>query len=149
MSKVVSGAIAGLAATGTMTVVILAGKAAGLLHTPPPKEITHRAEKSAGGRPEQQSQETFRLSWLAAHAAFGSAGGIGFAFLRGLLPGSPVLAGAAYGLAVWASNYLGVLPALGLYPDPEQDRNSRSLVMVGAHLVYGVTLAYTEDRLDG
>lgn len=145
--KLVYGAVSGLLATAVMTVVILGAKAAGLFRTPPPKEITGRAGAQAGGDPSAAPQPVFDLTWIAAHAGFGMVGGAAFALLRWGLPKSTTPAGVLYGSAIWVANYLGIMPALGLYPWPDEDSNARTAVMIAAHLVYGVTLAQTQDLL--
>jgi hypothetical protein len=134
-------AAAGLIATGAMTVVMGLGKAIGLMGTAPPREITKRGERKSGANPNQQSRETFDTTWLAAHAAFGSGSGVVYGLLQGVLPKSEPVAGLTYGLALWGASYLGLMPALGLYPWPDQDRNSRVAVMIAAHVVYGEALA--------
>lgn len=147
MSPLVRGGVAGLLATGSHTAVMYAGKAAGLMGTPPPKQITHRAHEKAGGNPEERSAETFNAAWLASHAGFGAACGVGYSLLRPLIPGPSAIKGLLFGLAIWGTSYLKVLPALGLYPPPEGDSPSRTAVMVAAHLVYGETLAQAESCL--
>jgi hypothetical protein len=65
-----------------------------------------------------------------------------FSVLRSALP-VPVpaaVAGALYGLLVWAGAYKLSLPWLGLMPRPERDRPGRPATMILAHLVYGATL---------
>ena len=67
MQTLARGALAGLAATVPMTAVIGAGRAAGLMGTPPPVEITENVAEQAGEDPDRQSPE-FQAAWLAAHA---------------------------------------------------------------------------------
>ena len=50
------------------------------------------------------------------------------------------LVGAVYGLGVWAVSYKGWIPALGILPPPERDRPGRPVIMVAAHVVYGLVL---------
>jgi hypothetical protein len=137
MKKTLRGALAGLAGTLLMTAVIYLGKALGLLQTPPPKEITARAESDVGMAPGGSG---FSLTWAAAHLGFGAAVGAMYPWVRGAFPGPPLAAGALYGLSVWFQAYVGVLPTLGLYPEPSEDNTSREAVMVAAHLVYGATV---------
>jgi uncharacterized membrane protein YagU involved in acid resistance len=144
MKTLLRGAIAGVLATGAMSVVIALGKVVGLLGTPPPKQVTANAGRQAGIPPRQVPQEAFTLSWLAAHVGFGVTLGVLYSLLRGLMPG-PV-GGLIYGGIVWATNYVGILPELGLYPAPQNDSKSRMGVMIVAHAVYGVSLAELEDR---
>ena len=79
--------------------------------------------------------------WVAAHLGFGAGAGIAYALGRSLFPRSRVLSGLAFGGAVWGISYVGLMPALGLYPAPDEDDPSRTAVMIAAHAVYGVTLA--------
>jgi uncharacterized membrane protein YagU involved in acid resistance len=143
------GGIAGLAATVCMSALMAGAKAAGMVEPEPPKEITHRAGAKADAPPATPGHATFTPTWLAAHASFGSGCGAAYALLRPLIPGGAVLRGLLYGEAVWATNYVGVLPALGLYPPPSKDTDFRAAIMVAAHAVYGVSLSLVEQRLRG
>jgi uncharacterized membrane protein YagU involved in acid resistance len=124
-----------------MSGFMVLGEAAGLLKSPPPKHITHEAERKAGMEPQEQSGATFSATWLAAHVAYGTASGVAYGLLQGVMPRSRVSAGLAYGAALWGFSYLGLMPALGLYPFPKDDDNSRIAVMIAAHGVYGEVLA--------
>jgi uncharacterized membrane protein YagU involved in acid resistance len=137
MSRTVQAAVAGVVATLLMTVVLYVGKWLGLFHTPPPKEISARAEEAAGTRP---TGSTFSLNWLGAHLAFGALAGAVYPWVRRGYPGSGPVSGALYGLSVWFLAYVGVLPELGLYPDPVEDSTARQAVLVAAHVVYGATV---------
>jgi uncharacterized membrane protein YagU involved in acid resistance len=68
---------------------------------------------------------------------------------RSKLPTSSVLAGMLYGTAIWAAAYGAVLPALDLYPSLTDDSHSRTAVMLLAHQVFGVTLAFAWVDLVG
>jgi uncharacterized membrane protein YagU involved in acid resistance len=143
MKAMVRGMLAGLAGTVLMTGVIYAGKLLGLLRTPPPKEITSRAAADAGAHP---SGGDFSLAWVAAHFGIGAVLGAAYPWVRGAYPGTPAVAGSLYGLSVWFQAYVGILPSLGLYPDPAEDSTSREAVMVAAHLVYGATVGQVCGR---
>jgi uncharacterized membrane protein YagU involved in acid resistance len=56
-------------------------------------------------------------------------------------------AGISFGLLVWAISYLGLLPALGLYPSPRKDTGRRTAIMVLAHIVWGAMLGTTVKLL--
>ena len=146
MHKLVRGGLGGVLATMVMTGVIAGGWAAGLLRTPPPAEITGRARRWAGLETDAQGP-AFRAGWLAAHLGYGAASGVGYTLLRPLLPRSAVRAGLLYGAGVWGVSYLGVMPALGLYPWPDADSRSRTAVMVAAHAVFGIAVAQAERYL--
>jgi hypothetical protein len=129
-----------------MTAVIAAGRAAGLMGTPPPVEITENVAEQAGANPDRQSP-AFQAGWLAAHAGYGAACGALYAALRPLLPRSDLVAGLLFGGAVWGISYISVMPALHLYPSAEADSNQRQAVMIAAHAVFGTALAEIDTHL--
>ena len=146
MQTLARGALAGLAATLPMTVVIGAGRAAGLMGTPPPVEIMENAAEQAGENPDRRSPE-FQAAWLAAHVGYGAACGVLFSAIRPMLPRSDLAAGLLFGAAVWGVSYFGLMPSLNLYPSAEDDSNQRQAVMVAAHAVFGAALASIEHQL--
>ena len=146
MQQFVRGGLAGLAATVPMTVVIAAGRAAGLMGTPPPVEIVENVAEQAGEDPDRDSP-AFQASWIAAHLGYGAACGALYALMRPLLPRSDVAAGLLFGGAVWGVSYMGVMPALDLYPSAKDDSEPRQAVMVAAHAVFGMALASIDSRL--
>ena len=162
-SVVGRGLFAGALATGPMSGVMLAGKLLGLMGTPPPKEITAKAAIAAVTTPHDASaiggivrfpgaapSDSFPALWMGGHVLYGAACGGGYALLhRRLLPRVPAwLHGAGFGLLVWGFSYLAWVPALGLYPRPERDSPGRMATMIVAHVVFGVTLAEINRRLD-
>jgi uncharacterized membrane protein YagU involved in acid resistance len=146
MQTLARGALAGLAATVPMTVVIGAGRAAGLIGTPPPVEIMENAAEQAGEDPNRQSPE-FQAAWLAAHTGYGAACGVLFSAIRPMLPRSDLVAGLLFGAAVWGVSYIGLMPSLDLYPSADEDSNQRQAVMIAAHAVFGTALATVEHQL--
>src|SRR5215208_4554353 len=146
MQTLARGALAGLAATVPMTVVIGAGRAAGLIGTPPPVQITENAAEQAGEDPNRQSPE-FQAAWLAAHTGYGAACGVIYSAIRPVLPRSDLVAGLLFGGVVWGVSYIGLMPSLNLYPSAEDDSNQQQAVMIAAHAVFGTALAQIEQRL--
>ncbi len=146
MNRLVRGAIAGVVATLPMTLLILAARTAGLLRTPPPAEMAANLARRADAEKALQSP-TFEASWLAGHLGIGAACGAAYALARPILPTSRMLSGLASGGAVWSFGYLGLMPALDLYPWPDEDSRSRIAVMIAAHAIYGLSLAEVEGRL--
>lgn len=134
------GAVAGVLGTVAMTVPILAGQRLGLVTTPPPVEITANVSHRTSLLPDPSSP-TFPLLWSSAHLTYGAGAGIVFTTTFDQLPARTSLAGLVFGLTVWAVSYLGLVPALGLYPGPTEDARSREIVMIVAHGVFGVTIA--------
>jgi hypothetical protein len=135
---VVRHGVAGLVATGAMSGGMAVAKLLGIMQTPPPKQIVARAEKKVD---VHQDQESFSVTWLAAHVAYGTASGVVYGLVQGLLPKNSHVAGLIYGGVLWAGGYLGLMPVLGLYPFPENDDTSRMAVMIAVHGLYGETLA--------
>jgi NAD(P)-dependent dehydrogenase (short-subunit alcohol dehydrogenase family) len=117
---------------------MLAEKRLGLLGEPPPRRLTRQLL----GLPPSDALDA---ASVAAHFGFGATVGGAFALLpsRARATGG----GALFGLAVWAANYAGWLPAIGLMPPPAKDRPGRPTAMALSHLVYGAVLALSERAL--
>lgn len=141
------GAVAGLAGTVVMTIPIAASRRLGLLSTPPPIEISANVAEHT---PLPTAEHPlFPALSIASHLGYGSASGVLFVVLRRYLPGQWGVAGLVFGLALWVVSYVGLVPALRLYPWPVDDSRSRLSVMVVAHAVFGVTVAAVNRRLQG
>ncbi len=149
MKDALLGSIAGCLATVPMT------WAMDLLHRRlppeeryplPPRQVAMRVAEEAGVKEDLDEGERFGLT-LLSHFGMGTAmGAVYGSLVRHVPPPSP-LAGAAFGLAVWAGNYLGLLPALGILRPATEHPPRRTAVMVAAHLVWGVTTAAITDSL--
>ena len=81
----------------------------------------------------------------AAHLAYGAAFGALYALWRGTRGGN-VPSGLAFGLAVWAGNYAGVLPAARIVPPPDEEHPAQTARLVAAHIVYGTVLGLATGR---
>lgn len=130
----IAGSIAGAVATVPMTAVMRAFEHQQDL---PPRVI---AENAAGGAMEGLSEDTRDKLSMTAHFGFGAAAGAGFGAVAGQTGLPAVAEGALYGVALWGASYLGVMPAAGLYKPATEDKGSRTLMMIGAHLVWGAAL---------
>lgn len=146
LNRLVRGAAAGFVATGAMSLAMLSGRAFGFLWTPPPKQITANVAREAGANHPKQDPG-FNLGWVVAHFSFGSSWGAAYGLIRPQLPTSAPMAGLITGEFIWATNYAGILPAIGLYPPPQSDYKPRAILMIAAHAVYGLTLAETARLL--
>ena len=142
VARLVKGAMAGVAATAAMSLVMLGARRLGLLGEPPPRRLTRQLLSPLGLlRPKRRALDA---AALAAHFAYGGAMGSVF----GLWPGRPSQGrGLLFGLGVWTANYAAALPALGLMPPARKDRFGRPTSMILAHLVYGGALAACYHRL--
>ena len=135
-----------------MSAVMLGAQKAGLLGRMPPRKITDALLGVLGIR-GQTPEPARRALAVVNHLAFGSACGALFGLAhevwRVRAPSTsgvrghraPLLAGLAFGTAIWAVSYAGWVPALGIMPAPQHDRPGRPTSMVLAHLVYGGVLA--------
>src|SRR5207253_7485740 len=93
------------------------------------------------------SERQHRDLALAAHFAYGAATGTLYAAVVPALPRAPLATGMAYGLAVWAGSYLGLLPALGILRPATEHPPRRTALMITAHLVWGAALGILVDRM--
>lgn len=145
------GLLSGLVATAAMSAVMLAAQKAGLLGHMPPRKISDRLLDAAGVR-RKTPEPARRALGAVLHFAFGGVCGAVFGLARAVSVArasdgsarrrrAPVLAGLAYGTAIWAVSYAGWVPALGIMPMPHADRPGRPSSMVLAHWVFGATLA--------
>ncbi|MBA2518051.1 MAG: DUF1440 domain-containing protein [Chloroflexia bacterium] len=139
MGTIRAGLISGALATAPMTLVLAVSRWLGLFRTAPPEQIAKNAAAEAGLE-EVTDDPEFGPIWLGLHVVFGAGSGLGFGLVRPFLPRSPVAGGAVYGLIVWAVNYVGLMPVLGLFPSPRQAGIRRTVVMIVAHIVYGTVM---------
>lgn len=145
MSKVLAGAVAGVAATVPMTVAME------LMHKAlperekyplPPRTITMKAAEAVDVKDEMNETERTTLT-LVSHFAYGATCGALYAPLKRRILLAPPIAGACYGLAVWIGSYLGLLPALGVLKPATEHPVRRTALMIAAHLIWGAVLGAT------
>jgi hypothetical protein len=146
MKEVLLGSVAGCAATVPMTLAmeVLHRRLPPAEQYPlPPRQVTVRAAEAVGvGAPSSDSRQ--KAATIVAHFGVGTAmGALYGTATRGRRPGP--LGGAAFGLAVWAGNYLGLLPALGLLRPATEHPPRRTAIMIAAHLVWGAAAAALLD----
>jgi putative membrane protein len=141
LNRLVLGAIGGVVATGPMTAAMI------LLHRRlpigeryplPPREITMKLAEKAGVD-EELSKPTRTAATLVSHFGYGAAAGA--LYTAALDPrDAPFAKGLLCGLFVWSASYLGLLPAAGILSSATEHPGRRNALMIGAHLVWGVTL---------
>jgi hypothetical protein len=102
----------------------------------PPRTVALRAADRAGIEENLDEGERTGLT-LVSHFGMGTAMGALYGPVSRFIPLPAPLAGAAFGLAVWAGNYLGILPALGLLSSATRHPRRRVGLMIAAHLVWG------------
>lgn len=86
-------------------------------------------------KPETRSA----LTWLAHFGYGGAAGAIYAAACR--RSGGTSMLGLLFGLMVWTVSYFGLMPGVGALKPAGEHPTRRNLLMIGAHVVWGLTLA--------
>lgn len=149
VESMLAGTVGGCAATAPMTAVMRAIRRRLPPHERdplPPAQVTVNAAEVVGVA-HQLSRRQKQNAFLAAHYGFGAAAGAVYGLLAPHLPGPGALNGVAYGLTVWASSYLGVLPAAGLYKPPDRESAARHGMTAAAHVVWGGVLGALTNLL--
>jgi len=149
MNAVMTGAVAGAAATLPMTWAMEVMHQALPEHERqplPPREITERLVELLD---EAQRLTDEQQLWLtvAAHIGYGSAVGMLYSPLARRLPLPPLAKGTAFGLAIWGASYLGLMPALKLTTPANRHPPRRTALMVTAHVVFGTAIAMFSDLM--
>ena len=81
------------------------------------------------------------------HVAYGSFWGLVYGILHFRQLRRPAIAGTSHGLAMWALGPGLLVPAMKLMPTPARASRAQTLIGIAGHLIYGVTIAYTFNRL--
>ena len=150
VNRLASGLLAGAIATIPMTVVMQK------LHrwpyperdSLPPHQITKKLTARVGVK-KHLSESQLSAVTLANHFGYGAAMGGLYSLLFARMPLPRFAKGMMWGLLVWLMSYLGWLPAANILPPATEHSNRRNILMIVAHLVWGVfTALLTSDRLD-
>jgi uncharacterized membrane protein YagU involved in acid resistance len=148
MDTFLAGSLAGFTATAPMTAIMV------LLHRQlhwyerhplPPEDITEAVTKRVGMYHHLSETQHDIVTWTS-HFAFGATAGALYTPIAERVEAPPALKGAAFGLAVWASSYLGLLPAAGILHQTVEQPARPNLLMIAAHLVWGASLGILADR---
>ncbi len=145
-----NGGLAGFIATAPMTLAMELLKRLLPKHEQyplPPSLIMSRMKKELPIGPQKDNFGHQALT-LFSHFAFGAGAGVIYALLSRPIKLPPVFKGSIYGLGVWGSHYLGVLPALGLFQPAQDSPAGRNILMVAAHLVWGSSTGLIFKRLE-
>lgn len=169
LTGLIVGAISGLAGTVVMTQFQNTwNKLSEEMHKPKTQEEAKRAHeekkvqkedstmKVAGkvstelGRPLSREERKKAGSWV--HYAFGTSVGALFGVAAEMKPETvsrinPVLAGAAYGAAVFVAAHELVVPALKISSNPLKEPIPEQIAEFVSHLIYGVGTAVMYDGL--
>ena len=134
--SLVRGAVAGALATAPMSLVmlVLQHSLPGRREPLPPREITENLLEAADLHPRRDPEATQHLT-VAGHFGYGAAcGALLSPFVRG------ARSGVALGLLVWGGSYLGLLPAVDLFPSATEKSARQNALMIVSHIVWGAAL---------
>ena len=147
--RMLEGAVAGALATVPMTLSMLwmyERLPRRERYPLPPREITEELAEEAHLASRLDDRE-MREATLAAHFGYGAGMGALYGAFARAVPGHPALKGTAFGVAVWTGSYLGLLPAAGILEPATKHPAHRNELMIAAHLVWGSSLGWIEERL--
>lgn len=137
--KLSKGALAGLIATLPMTIFMRSAwkrLPEQEKYALPPRQITRNLFKPF----RRLSDRRQRAVTLFLHFAFGMAAGLVYGAVEEKVPLPHGVKGPMAGMAVWVGSYLGWIPALGILPSAMEQPRRRNLLMIIAHLIWGLTL---------
>lgn len=144
MGNLTAGLIAGFAASAPMAA------AAEIMHSKlprqeqyplPPREIMEAAVDKARIQkriPQAWDEESERIAaTYIAHSAYAAATGALFGIVEDRMPCPAVAKGVGFGLAVWSTSYLGILPGLRLLKPATRHPWRRNALMIVSHVIWG------------
>lgn len=143
------GALAGFVGTLPMTVFMLATQRflpKGQKYELPPELITKDLAHRAHVR-QHLSKAQILAATLISHFGYGAAMGALYSPLEKKVSIPGFVKGVVFGLAVWASSYLGLLPALGISESAYKEPLRRNLLMIAAHAVWGSVMGLLADAV--
>jgi uncharacterized membrane protein YagU involved in acid resistance len=149
LRKLLQGAIAGFVATAPMSLSMLIGWR--LLpkrekYHLPPRQITEEITERMGIADRLNETELVGLT-VFSHFGYGAFFGWLYALFEHRIPFHSSLKGALAGVALWMASYLGWLPAMGILRPATRHPWRRNLLMIVAHVVWGVTLGELVRKL--
>lgn len=148
MHRAAAGAVAGTLATVPMTVVMKLWQWSNRdarRYPLPPREVTMRSARRAGlGR---HVDETDDFATYATHFGVGASAGAIYGATAFKMPVPPIVSGVGFGLAVWASSYLGVLPEAGIIPTARRRPLAWHALLATSHVVWGAATGVLTSRL--
>ena len=148
--KLLSGAVAGFIGTAPMTACMVIGWQLLPAHEKyplPPRqivsELTERLEIE-----DELSEGQLVAASLLSHFGYGALFGSLYGRLETRIALLPSIKGMLAGLALWIGSYLGWLPALGILPPATRHPWRRNLLMIVAHMVWGLTTGMIIQKLE-
>jgi uncharacterized membrane protein YagU involved in acid resistance len=148
--KMLRGAVAGFMGTAPMSSSMLIGWRLLLereRYHLPPRLVTEKIVQRLGLKNRIREQGLLGLS-IFSHFAYGAVFRALYALFEHRIPLHSRLKGAIAGLALWTGSYLGWLPAMGILTPATRHPWRRNLLMIIAHVIWGVTLGETLRKID-
>jgi hypothetical protein len=144
---VTGGVIGGATGAALMLPVFAMAKQIGILRPMPPTRVVAHAAETAATATELggSRQDADGATTISSHLLYGTAAGALYGLLQDETDISPVIGGPSYGVLLWATGYLGWIPAAGILPWPWRQQPGAVAVPLLAHLVYGLTLGFTHQ----
>lgn len=105
----------------------------------PPRLITEELTERVGIEDHLSENELVGLT-VFSHFGYGALFGGIYALGEHRIPLHDSLKGILAGVAIWVGSYLGWLPATGILTPASQHPWRRNLLMIVAHMIWGVTL---------
>jgi uncharacterized membrane protein YagU involved in acid resistance len=113
-----------------------------------PKEAVEWTEEKAG-RPDALTEDQEMKAGMAAHLAYSAGLGALYGLVRRKTDGVPApLAGALFGLAVWAASFEGWMPALGMIEATTEMPMKKWPPDLMGHAIYGAATAVVYEALE-
>lgn len=150
LRKLLHGALAGFVATAPMSLSMVLGwrvlPKREKYHLPP-RLITEEIAEQVGIDDRMSENELIGLT-IFSHFGYGAAFGAVYALYEQRIPVHSSLKGTLTGIAIWTGSYLGWLPAMGILTPATQHPWRRNLLMIVAHVIWGVTLGEVTRKLN-
>ncbi|HET9589599.1 MAG TPA: DUF6789 family protein [Anaerolineales bacterium] len=148
--RLLNGALAGFVATAPMTAAMVIGW--GLLpahekYPLPPRQIVGEVARRFGVEDDLNEGQLVATT-LFSHFGYGALFGGVYASLEQNLSWPASLKGTLAGLALWVGSYLGWLPAVGVLSPATRHPWRRNLLMIAAHIVWGLTMGILSGKLN-
>jgi putative membrane protein len=113
----------------------------------PPRLITEEITERVGVEDHLSENQLIGFTVLS-HFGYGALFGGIYALFEHRIPLHSSLKGTLTGIGVWVGSYLGWLPAMGILSSATRHPWRRNLLMIVAHVIWGVTLGELTRKLN-
>ncbi len=147
-SSWLQGAIAGTLATVPMTLFMFSTQRflpKGQRYDLPPEIITKELAERANVK-QHMNKAQILAATTASHFGYGATMGVLYSILGRRLPLTSSLKGTLFGFVIWVASYQALLPLLG-FSESSHETTQRNLMMIAAHVVWGVVTGVVTDVL--